>query len=113
MKVLTHSDQQEDGDFNHYVVFGNKAPWNTPESNMLQCESEKSSHSLATLINGNQKGINMTKHQEQQTDGSFYNYIVFGNEPPCDALPENMFLCNDEGSADRLLKLITQEGKTQ
>jgi len=48
--IHVFSDQQEDGGFKHFVTFGNCAPWDTPESECVECASESESHKLKHIV---------------------------------------------------------------
>ncbi len=57
MQVNVMSEQQEDGGFDHYVTFGDKAPWLTEEENVVKCATEEDAHKLKALID-----VNYTTH---------------------------------------------------
>jgi hypothetical protein len=50
IKVHVYSDQQTDGGFKHYVTFGDKAPWQADESDVVECVSEDHAHKLKRLV---------------------------------------------------------------
>jgi hypothetical protein len=52
-KVIVHSDQQDDGSFKYYAVFGNKAPWEAYHDDCFECDSEQSAQKLASIVNRN------------------------------------------------------------
>jgi len=50
MKVYVHSDQQSDGGFKYYVVFGDDPPWIAKESNVFECQSEADAFRLKDMV---------------------------------------------------------------
>ncbi len=56
LKVHVLSDQQEDGGFKHYVVFGEGSPIDAEESNCVECASEKDAYKLQSIVSGESLG---------------------------------------------------------
>ena len=56
------SNQKEDGGFDHYIVFGKRAPWDADGKNVVKCGSEEDAFKLKGLIECNYKQpvINVT-----------------------------------------------------
>lgn len=53
MSIHVMSDQQEDGGFKHYVVFGSGVPpWQARDENVFECKTEDDAHKLQKLILG-------------------------------------------------------------
>jgi len=53
MNAHIHSDQQLDGDFKHYVVFGDsQPPWLACDSNVVECADMASAEKLKGIIDG-------------------------------------------------------------
>ena len=50
MKPTKHSDQQVDGSFRHYVVFGDIAPWDAPPEKCVECATEEDADKLLALL---------------------------------------------------------------
>ena len=50
MTVNVLSNQKEGGGFDHYVTFGNKAPWKAKDEDVVQCATEEDAHKLKALI---------------------------------------------------------------
>jgi hypothetical protein len=53
MLVNVLSDQKEDGSFDHYVTFGDKAPWQAEEKDVVQLATEEDAYKLKDLIDSN------------------------------------------------------------
>ena len=50
MEAIKHSDQQKDGSFRHYVVFGDIAPWDAPPEKCVECATEEDADKLLSLL---------------------------------------------------------------
>jgi hypothetical protein len=53
MLVNVLSDQKEDGSFDHYVTFGDKAAWQAEDKDAVHCVSEQDAFKLKDLIESN------------------------------------------------------------
>lgn len=50
MNFVKLYDQRKDGGFDHYVVFGNFAPWDAPDDNLVKCASETDADKLMGFL---------------------------------------------------------------
>lgn len=50
MNYTKHSDQRDDGGFDHYVVFGDVAPWDAPDEVCVKLATEQDADKLMSLL---------------------------------------------------------------
>lgn len=60
MNFVKHYDQREDGGFDHYVVFGDFAPWDAPDENCVKCATESDADKLMGFL------LEMTPNEKLQ-----------------------------------------------